>query len=65
MSRTTCPNCQVEQLKTWNELTEPEKHVIEQRCADRDPPLEVRQANALWCTNCWYESWQVNDVDFA
>lgn len=51
-----CPGCLEGHLKTWSELTQDEREVVERLPGAREYSFEERQKMHRWCPRCWYES---------
>lgn len=62
MTSSICPRCQASALRSWRELTEPERSVILQRPSPDDPSPEHRQDYHAWCQRCGFEHCQMGEV---
>ena len=49
-----CPRCHEEALRTWDELSDEEREVVQRLPASAEYKELERQAHQ-WCTRCWYE----------
>ena len=49
-----CPRCGNQKSKSWNELTEDEKILVEKLPASADFKKVERLRNR-WCARCWHE----------
>ena len=52
----SCPRCDKPRLKSWAELTDEERQVVERLPLSADYSLAERQSTHRWCTRCWYEA---------
>ncbi len=50
----SCPNCGFWRLKTWNELTEDEKRLVEALPRNTEFTKEERKKHRF-CEQCWFE----------
>lgn len=51
-----CPRCHEGRLKTWVELDDEERLVVERLPQSVEAELQERIETRRWCTRCWYES---------
>jgi len=54
LKRESCPRCGNQKLKSWNELTDDEKILVEKLPLSADYKIEERRRN-LWCARCRHE----------
>lgn len=54
LNRETCPRCGNQKSKSWNELNEDEKILVEKLPAAADFTKQERRRNR-WCARCWHE----------
>ena len=52
---TRCPRCHEAVLKSWAELNDEEREVMQRLPAAGDYPVKERQRLHRWCTRCWHE----------
>jgi hypothetical protein len=52
----TCPRCGEGRLRTWADLNEEQRMIVERLPAPSNEYLEDRARTHRWCTLCWYES---------
>lgn len=49
-----CPQCHAPKLKTWEELTDDQKFLVERLPLNADFPRKERKTH-LFCERCWHE----------
>jgi len=49
-----CPRCEG-QLRSWSELSDEDREMVERLPATADYSLAERKARHRWCTRCWFE----------
>ena len=54
LNREVCPRCGNQKLKSWTELTDDEKILVEKLPLSADFTKEERRRNR-WCARCWHE----------
>lgn len=54
LNREVCPRCGNQKLKSWTELTDDEKILVEKLPLSADFTMEERRRNR-WCARCWHE----------
>jgi len=54
MNEKMCPKCQNPSMKTWEELNEEQKMLVERLPASAELSLEQRKKNRF-CPRCWFE----------
>jgi len=54
MNEKFCPKCQFPAMKSWNELTDEQKMLVERLPMSANLKLEQRKKN-LFCPRCWFE----------
>ncbi|MBA3633392.1 MAG: hypothetical protein H0W58_11400 [Acidobacteria bacterium] len=50
----SCPQCSLPKLKTWEELTDEQKFLVERLPLNTGFTLEERKKH-LFCPRCWFE----------
>jgi hypothetical protein len=50
-----CPRCGEGRLRSWHELNEEDRMVVERLPASADYHSSAREATHRWCSRCWYE----------
>ena len=53
-SEKTCPRCHSPKMKSWIELTDEEKFLVERLPMSAEYPLKERKKHRF-CMNCWFE----------
>ena len=51
-----CPHCHEGSMRSWDELSDDEKAVVERLPQSADYNAKDRFAMHRWCVRCWYES---------
>jgi hypothetical protein len=51
---TFCPRCDSPKMKSWSELTDEEKMLVEKLPISAEIPLGQRKKHRF-CTRCWFE----------
>lgn len=59
-SEKICPRCDAPRLKSWGELNDEEKDMIERLGIMRSGREERKKHR--YCTRCWFSSDSVNDI---
>ena len=54
-----CPKCHSPKMKTWEELTDEQKFLVERLPLNTDYTLEQRKKHRF-CERCWFEEVQSN-----
>ncbi len=54
MNEKICPQCQYPMMKSWEELNDEQKFLVERLPMSADLSLEQRKKN-LFCPRCWFE----------
>lgn len=54
LNREVCPRCGNQKLKSWKELNDDEKKLVEKFPLSADFTKEERRRNR-WCARCWHE----------
>ena len=49
-----CPKCGSLNIRTWTELTDEQKFLVERLPMSAEYPLEARKKHRF-CTRCWFE----------
>jgi hypothetical protein len=49
-----CPRCEA-RLRSWAELSDEEREVVQRLPASADQTLDERKGRHRWCTRCWFE----------
>jgi len=49
-----CPRCEGE-LKSWGDLNDEEREIVQRLPGMSDYSPAARQARHRWCTRCWFE----------
>jgi len=61
MNADRCPRCDAEQLKTWAELKDDEREVVDRLPNSATYGTAERRNRHRWCTRCWYEEKKAPD----
>ncbi len=51
-----CSRCGEGRMKSWQELKEEEREVVERLPASAEADAAERRRRHRWCTRCWHES---------
>ena len=51
-----CPRCGEEPLRTWEELSDDERQVVQRLPDSTFYDASERETLHRWCTRCWFES---------
>jgi hypothetical protein len=62
-TRDRCPRCAEGRLRHFDELSEEEREVARRLPASADYASDERRATHRWCTKCWYEATQAEQLD--
>jgi len=54
LSAKTCPKCGFHQMKTWHDLSDDEKMLIEKLPLNAELSSKQRENNSF-CPRCWFE----------
>lgn len=54
-SEKSCPKCGFYQMKSWKDLNDEEKIIVEKLPKSAEFSLAERKNN-LWCPRCWFEN---------
>lgn len=57
MPQKSCPRCGAQKMKTWEELTDEQKFLVERLALSGDFTLAERKKHRF-CTKCFYEEIQ-------
>lgn len=49
-----CPRCDSPKMRSWDELSDDEKYLVERLPLFADVPLHQRKKHRF-CTRCWFE----------
>ena len=58
-----CPRCGEETLRTWDELNDDERQVVQRLPDSAGYDASEREALHRWCTRCWFESTSAPELE--
>lgn len=62
ISLKTCPNCGSTKFKTWNDLTDDEKFLVE-KLSDKSEQNDEQRKKQRFCSRCFFRLVEIGEDD--